>query len=66
MVLIVDAGMPGDDVTNKYFSMAFDENLLLKSAINQEKESGILTQKVWQNETVFLDFFSEKAKDVWG
>jgi alpha-glucosidase len=66
MVLVVDAGLSSVDVTNPYYSEALQRNLLLKSAINKDKENGILTQHVWQNKTVFLDFFDENSKDVWG
>jgi alpha-glucosidase (family GH31 glycosyl hydrolase) len=66
MVLIVDAGLSSTDHTNQYYSEALTKNLLLKSSINKDKNQGILTQHVWQNTTVFLDFFDENSKDVWG
>lgn len=34
MILIVDAGLSSDDVTNKYYADAIENNLLMKSAIN--------------------------------
>jgi hypothetical protein len=43
MILIVDAGLSADDVTNQYYTAALQENLLLKSSINQGQENGILT-----------------------
>lgn len=66
MVLIVDAGLSSEDVSNKYYSMALQNNLLLKSSVNKDEENGILTQHVWPNKTVFLDFFDENSKEVWG
>lgn len=66
MVLIVDAGLSSMDVTNKYYAEALQRDLLLKSSINKDQENGILTQHVWPNKTVFLDFFDENSKDIWG
>ena len=36
------------------------------STQNPDEEDGRLTQHVWPNKTVFLDFFANGTKDVWG
>lgn len=36
------------------------------SSINGGSEDGKLTTHVWPNKTVFLDFFDDAAKEVWG
>lgn len=37
MVLIVDAGLSSEDAANKYFTDAFDKNLLLKSSLYKDE-----------------------------
>jgi alpha-glucosidase len=66
VIPIVDAGLNSHDDQNKYYTAAFDKNLLLKSTANADTENGILTTKIFSNETVFLDFFDDRSKDVWG
>jgi alpha-glucosidase (family GH31 glycosyl hydrolase) len=66
VIPIVDAGLNSHDAQNKYYSDAFDKNLLLKSTANADMENGILTTKIFSNDTVFLDFFDDRSKDVWG
>jgi alpha-glucosidase len=65
MIPIIDAGLSSMDNTNKYYAQAASKGALIKSTINADKQGGFLTQHVWQNHTVFLDFFSEDAKDIW-
>jgi alpha-glucosidase (family GH31 glycosyl hydrolase) len=65
MVVIVDAGISGDDVSNPYFAAAAENDVLLRSSINPDQQSGILTQHVWPNHTVFLDFLAPGARDIW-
>ena len=65
MIVILDAGISGMDAQNKYFSQAAQANVLLKSAINPDVDNGFLTNHVWPNKTVFLDFFAGAARDIW-
>ena len=66
MVLIVDSGISSKSGSNKYYSEANQKNVLMLSTINKnEEEEGKLTQHVFNNKSVFLDFFADGAKDVW-
>ena len=66
MVVIVDAGLSADKLDNKYYRAAQDKKVLVQSLIHPDKFEGALSMHVWPNHTVFLDFFSEDAADVWG
>ena len=65
MVVIVDAGLSADKLDNKYYKAAQEKNALIKSLIHPDKFQGALATHVWPNHTVFLDFFSDDAADVW-
>jgi alpha-glucosidase len=65
MVVIVDAGISADDITNKYFAQAATQDLLIKSSIHPDKFNGALSTTVWPNHTVFLDFLSPNATKIW-
>ena len=47
MILIVDAGINGGDPKNTYYSDALDNDLLIKTTVNNDSNNGILTQHVW-------------------
>ena len=67
MIVVVDAGISADDVDNKYFKEALTKNALIMSSIDNSEESfgKVLVSHVWSNKTVFLDFFSDAAADIW-
>lgn len=67
MIVIVDAGISADDPDNKYFTDALSKNALIRSSIDVSEETfgGVLVSHVWPNKTVFLDFFSDDAADIW-
>jgi alpha-glucosidase len=67
MIVIVDAGLSADDDNNKYFQDALTKNALIRSSIDVSEETfgGVLVSHVWPNKTVFLDFFSDDAADIW-
>jgi len=67
MIVIVDAGISADDENNQYFRDALSKNALIRSSINVSEETygGVLVSHVWPNKTVFLDFFSDDAADIW-
>lgn len=65
MILIVDAGISADDPSNKYWRQASENNLLIQSSMNPDKYRGALTTTVYNNHSVFLDFFSVDACMVW-
>jgi len=71
LVLIVGPGLNGNDATNKYYKAALEKNALIKSSINPNATDGALTSAVWPNgggeqfKTVFLDWFSKDAAEVW-
>jgi alpha-glucosidase len=67
MIVIIDAGISADDPDNKYFTDALSKNALIRSSIDVSEETfgGVLVSHVWPNKTVFLDFFSDDAADIW-
>ena len=65
LIPIVDVGLSSEDATNTYYSQAVQNNLLIASSVNPEDQGGFLTQHVWANHTVFLDFFNEGTKEIW-
>ena len=67
MIVVVNAGLSADNVDNKYFKEALTKNTLIMSSINDSEESfeGVLVSHVYSNKTVFLDFFSDDAADIW-
>lgn len=56
MIPIIDAGISAEDPTSPYYAPALANDLLIMSTINPDLEHGVLTQHVWPNHTVFLDF----------
>ena len=67
MIVIVDAGISADDPNNTYFRDALTKNALIRSSIDVSEDTfgGVLVSHVWPNKTVFLDFFSDDAADIW-
>lgn len=63
-VPIVDAGISADDPKNVYWRNASENNLLIKSTINDDFD-GALATTVWPKHTVFLDFFSKDSANLW-
>jgi alpha-glucosidase (family GH31 glycosyl hydrolase) len=65
LVLEITNGLSSQDPDGTYYKQALDKDALIDSTTNPDIESGKLTQHVLANKTVFLDFFSEDAKDIW-
>jgi len=66
MIPIIDAGISADLESNPYYIYAKQNDLLLKSLINPDTEfGGAAVQKVWPNNTVFLDWFNDEVVNVW-
>ena len=62
MVVTVGAGL---SVDGSYFANASQTDALIQSSINPDEFSGALTADVNSKKTVFLDLWSESAKNIW-
>jgi maltase-glucoamylase len=64
MIITVD---PTLDVLSRgpYYLQAQQHEALIKSTINRDKFNGALTAEVNKRQSVFLDFFNDKAIDIW-
>jgi len=65
LTVIIDGGISADNFEDYYYSMAADQKVLLKSAINKDVDGGWLTQHVWSKKSVFLDFMNDQAGMIW-
>lgn len=66
MVVILDAGISADDKNNKYYKMAQELDVLIKSTIHPNNDyNGALVMKVWPNHTVFIDWLHPNASTLW-
>ena len=66
----MDAGLSADDVNNKYFQLAKDMDVLIKTTVHTDEVTektygGALVMKVWPNHTVFIDWLHPNASYVW-
>lgn len=62
--IILEAGISSSDASYKYFGQAVQENLLIMSSINPDKQEGAVTLEGLGNKTVYLDFFNDGAKQL--
>ena len=67
IVPILDGGISAEDkFNNKYYQLATVSKTLIKTTINKDNGySDALISKVWPNRVAFMDWFSDKAQDVW-
>lgn len=65
MVVILDPGLSADDPENKYYKMAQEKDILIKSSVNPNKMNGALVAKVFTDQTVFIDWFNSKTYELW-
>ena len=67
MVVIVDAGVSADNVTQKYYDLGNSLDVFIKSGQYKSKTyNNNLILKVWPEKAVFVDWFNEKSKQLWG
>lgn len=65
LVLVLEAGLSADSDENKYLRMAISNEALLVDPFSKTPVRTCYGRK-WANHTVaFLDFFQEKARDIW-
>jgi alpha-glucosidase len=64
IIPILDAGISGDDTTNKYYKDATTNNLLIKSTVNTNFDSNIAIT-VWPQHTLFPDYFQSATSTFW-
>ena len=66
VIPIIDAGISADLSGNQYYINAKENDLLIKSLINQDTQyGGAAVMKVWPESTVFLDWFNDEVTTVW-
>jgi len=65
LIVVVDPGLSADAPNDKFLRQAEDAGALLQSTVNPDDFGGALVHHVYSNKTVFLDFLSDQAVEVW-
>jgi len=66
MVLIIDAAISADNLTNDYYTLGNSDDVFIKSGMyDSTTYNGNLISKVWPEKAVFVDWFNPKCLNVW-